>query len=547
MALLDGGELVARSIKAEGVNVIFTLCGGHVQAVYNACLNNDIRVVDVRHEQAAGHAAEGWSRATRRCGVAVVTAGPGVTDVVTAVANAHQNRSPLLVIGGRSPLSRFGMGALQEIDQIELMRPITKWASCVYETRRIPEIIGTAFRQALSNPAGPTFVEIPSDVLFRKVDEREVFFPDPQQTQHRPSPDPEAIRQAAAILATAARPVVVAGSLTYWHRAETELRQLAEALQMPVYLNGMGRGSIPQDHPLFFSRSRRNALAGADVILVSGAPLDFRMGYGKRFNAEAKTIQIDSDPTELGRNRNIDIRIEADIRAALRSLRSELADPRTDHTAWLKSLRDEEEKIFSQREEFISSNAVPIHPLRLCHELASFVNDETIVVGDGGDIVGLASQMLPINQPGQWYDPGPLGTLGVGTGFCLALAYTHPNKRILMVNGDGTFGLNGFEFDTFVRFDIPVVSVIGNDRQWGQITVGQRAMYGEDRVTASLLNDSARYDQVVTALGGHGELVTEPSQIAPALERAFASGKPACVNVITDPKPPGVRGGYDFM
>ena len=208
----------------------------------------------------------------------------------------------------------------------------------------IPELIGTAFRQALSNPAGPAFVEIPSDVLFRKVDEREVFFPDPQQTQHRPGPDPEAIKQATAILTTADRPVVVAGSLTYWHRAETELRQLAEALQAPVYLNGMGRGSIPQDHPLFFSRSRRNGPRWSGCNPRIGAPLDFRMGYGKRFNAEAKTIQIDSDPTELGRNRNIDIRIEADIRAALKSLRSDLLAPCADHTAWLKSLREEEKE-----------------------------------------------------------------------------------------------------------------------------------------------------------------------------------------------------------
>jgi len=241
------------------------------------------------------------------------------------------------------------------------------------------------------------------------------------------------------------------------------------------------------------------------------------------------------------------VAIEADAKAALQSLIAELEGRSYRHDEWVKALREEEDKIRAQREEWENSDRVPIHPLRLCKEMAAFVDENTIVVGDGGDIVNLAAQVLPINQPGQWYDPGPFGTLGVGTGFCMALSCVYPGKRILMVNGDGTFGLNGFEFDTFVRFGMPVVSVVGNDRQWGQITVGQKLMYGKDRVVASLLGDNARYDLVVEALGGHGEFVTEPQQIRPALERAFASGKPACVNVILDQEPPGIRGGYEFM
>jgi acetolactate synthase-1/2/3 large subunit len=547
MALVDGGDLVVKAIKREGVDVIFTLCGGHVQAIYDACLDENVRVIDVRHEQAAGHAAEGWSRATRRCGVAVVTAGPGVTDVVTALANAWHNKSPMLVIGGRSPLNRFEMGALQEMDQLDLVRPITKWARCVYETKRIPEYIATAFRHAMTGRRGPVFLEIPSDVLFQKVEESEVYFPERYRPEGRRYPDPEVVKQAAALLARAERPMVMAGSQIYWDEAHEELRRLIELLDAPVYLNAMGRGCIRQDHPLFFSRTRRTAFAQCDVALVIGTPFDFRLAYGRRFGPEAKIVQIDSDPVELGRNRDVDVALESDAKAALQALIAELEGRSYRHSDWVRALREEEDKIRAQREEWENSDRVPIHPLRLCREIARFVDENTIVVGDGGDIVSLASQVLPINQPGQWYDPGPFGTLGVGTGFCMALSCVYPNKRILMVNGDGTFGLNGFEFDTFVRFGMPVVSVVGNDRQWGQITVGQKLMYGKDRVIASLLGDNARYDLVVEALGGHGEFVTEPQQIRPALERAFASGKPACVNVILDQEPPGLRGGYEFM
>ncbi len=547
MALVDGGDLVARCLKQEGVDVIFTLCGGHVQAIYDACIDENIKVIDVRHEQAAGHAAEGWSRATRRCGVAVVTAGPGVTDVVTAVANAYQNRSPMLLIGGRSPLSDFEKGALQEMDQVEFLRPLTKWARCLYDTARIPEYMAMAFRHALSGRYGPVFLEMPADMLFRRVEENNVTFPSSYRPQGRVQADPSVIRQAAQLLASAQQPLVMAGSLVYWSAAHDRLRQLIERLQAPVYLNAMARGSIPQDHPLFFSRTRRGALARADVILIIGTPLDFRLAYGKRFNPQAKIIQVDVDPTELGRNRDIDVCVEGDAGAVLEQLLAELGDARPDHGSWLKTLREEEEKTLAARRELLNSDAVPIHPLRLCKEMAEFVDENTIVIGDGGDIVNLAAQVLPINYPGQWYDPGPMGTLWVGTCFAMAVKTTFPEKKVLMVNGDGTFGLTGFEFDTFVRFDLPVVSVVGNDRQWGQIAVGQRMMYGRDRAIATVLRDSARYDKVVEGLGGHGEFVEQPQDIRPALERAFASGKPACVNVITDPDPPGIRGGYQFM
>lgn len=547
MALVDGGDLVVRAIKQEGVDTIFTLCGGHVQAIYDSCLDEGVKVIDVRHEQVAGHAAEGWSRATRRCGVAVVTAGPGVTDCTTAIANAWHNKSPLLVIGGRSPLARFEMGALQDMDHTQLLRPITKFAKCVHQTQRIPEYIAAAMRAAMTGRQGPAFLEIPTDVLFQKVEEKDVYFPQSYRPEGHIYPDPASIKKAADALRKAERPLIMAGSAIYWSDASRELAQLAELTQSPVYLNAMGRGSLPQDHPHFYSRTRRNALGEADVIVVIGTPMDFRLSYGKRFNPEATSIQIDNDPEELGRNRDIDISIESDAKAAIQALIGELEGMKAEHTEWLAKLREGEEKNRAQMEEWMTSDREPIHPFRLCAEIANFVDENTIVVGDGGDIVSHASKILPVNQPGQWYDPGPFGTLGVGTGFCMAINSVYPNKRILMVNGDGAFGLNGFDFDTFVRFNIPVVSVVGNDRQWGQITVGQRAMYGKDRVVASMLGDECRYDKIVEGMGGHGEYVTKPEEIRPAIERAFASGKPACVNVIMDQEPPGIMGGYEFM
>ncbi len=548
MAQIDGGDLVARMLKGEGIDTIFTLSGGHIQNIYDGCIDEGIRVIDTRHEQVAGHAAEGYSRLTRKCGVAVVTAGPGVTDTVTAVATAYQNASPMLVIGGAAPLGTSLMGALQEIPgTVEMMRPITKWAATIPFTRRIPDYLAQAFRVALTGRYGPVFLEIPSDVLFGRMEESDVRLPSGYRTEGRTNGDPALIKQAAELLANAERPAVMGGTGVYWADAGGALQELAEKAQAPIYLNDMGRGMVSQDHPQFMSRTRRTAFGEGDVILFAGTMMDFRLRYGQSINKEAKVIALDIDPNELGRNRGIDVGIEGDPRSALQQITAELSGKTMRHDEWLSKLRDGETKVVELRQRWLHSENTPIHPLRLCNEMAKFVDDETVVVGDGGDIVATASQVLPVSHPGQFMGPGPLGTLGVGTGFCIAAKSVHPKKRVLMVNGDGAFGLNGFDFDTLVRFDMPVVSVVGNDRQWGQILVGQEKMYGEERVVATRLADNARYDRVVEALGGHGEFVTEPGDIFPAIERAFASGKPACVNVIIDQKPEGVSGGYEFL
>jgi acetolactate synthase-1/2/3 large subunit len=548
MTQIDGGDIIARMLKREGIDVIFTLSGGHIQNIYDGCLDEGIAVIDTRHEQVAGHAAEAYSRLTGKCGVAAVTAGPGVTDAVTAVANAYQNGSPMLLLGGAAPLRTALQGNLQEIPgTIDMFKPITKWSATCQSTERIADYVAQAFRTALSGRYGPVFLELPSDVLFGRLEEEKVHIPERYRPEGRVRGDPALTAQAAEALAKAERPVLMGGSGVYWSGAGEALARLAERLNAPIYLNDMGRGCVSQEHDLFFNRSRRQAFENCDVALFAGVPMDFRLSFGRRLNREARVISIDIDPQEIGRNRPVDIGIEGDPRAVLEELLAAVGDGKRDHADWLQGLRDRETQVAELRQKWLHSDAVPIHPLRLCNDMASFVDENTIVVGDGGDIVGLAAQVLPVNFPGQFMGPGPLGTLGVGTGFCIATKYVHRDKRVLMVNGDGSFGLNGFDFDTLARFDLPVVSVVGNDRQWGQILVGQERMYGEERVVATRLAESARYDKVVEALGGHGEYVTEPAGIKPAIERAFASGKPACVNVVIDQKPEGVVGGYEFL
>ncbi len=531
MADVDGGTLVAKALKAEGVRYLFVLWGYHIFTIVEACEREGIKVMDTRHEQAAGHAAEGWAKVTGQPGVAAVTAGPGVTDVVTAVANAYQAGSPMLVLGGRSPVNSFEKGTLQELDHIGFMKPITKWARTVLETKRIPEYVAMAYRHALAGRPGPVFLECPIDILECQVDEAQVRFPEPAKSRatSKIPGNPELIKEAAKLLVASRTPVVIAGNTVHWSEASHELQQFVEALNAPVFLNGMGRGCVPCDHSQFFVYSRRFALSQADVAVLIGTEIDFRLSYGAPplFNPDGKVIQIDIDQTEIGHNRDIDIGILGDTREVLRQLLAELNKKRMpDRTAWLSKIRAFEAKRVEALEPFLNSDAVPIHPLRLLREVRDFLDRDAIVVGDGGDIVSFAAQVLKTHYPGHWLDTGKLGCLGVGTGFAMAAKLAKPDKQVLIVYGDGSFGLNGMEFDTMVRHNIPVVTVIGNNRAWMPITDGDPAL-------ARHLG-WARYDKVVEALGGHGEFVERPEQIRPALERAFACGLPAAVNVMID-------------
>jgi acetolactate synthase-1/2/3 large subunit len=542
MGMIHGGWLVAKILKREGVEVVFTLSGGHIAAIYDGCIREGIRVVDTRHEQAAVHAAEGWAKCTRTPGVAILTAGPGVTDGVTGIANAYLAGSPILVIGGAAPLGLWDRGALQEMNQLDLLRPITKWARTVHETSRLGEYTASAFRQMLNGKPGPTFLEMPMDVLNNLADTDTLFDPgEPASYRYggRTAPDPDMVIKAAALLEKALRPVIMAGTAVWWCDAAEPLRQLAERINAPVFLNGAGRGCLPPTHPLFFTASRRKALEGADTILAIGTRMDFRLNHGQPplIPAAANVIWFDLAGEDVGVNRGAAVGLVGDVGLSMRQVTA--ATQQLAEGDWLAYIRTEERKALGRDEAAMSSDAVPVHPMRLCREIRDFIDEDTTVVGDGGDIVSYGGRLINVYKPGYWLDPGPMGCLGTGTGFAMAAQLARPGKKVLILHGDGAFGLNGMEFESMVRQKLPVVSIIGNDGAWGQIKHPQKAILGH--ATAAELSPGIRYDKMVEALGGYGELVQRPEDIRPALERAFASGLPACINVLIDPDKPYSR------
>ncbi len=529
MDFCHGGELVARALKAQGIDTLYTLCGGHVAPIYDGCLNHNIHIIDFRHEQAAAHAADAHARLTRNVGVAVVTAGPGVTDAVTGVANAYQARSPMLLIGGAAPLATKGMGALQEMPQTEMFKTFTKASFTIERTEDIPTRLREAFATALSGRPGPVFIEMPFDVLFNAVEAVPV---DGRVTVEPVQPDVSAMSQIFDILRNARKPVLIAGTQVYWDEGHTALRELTEQTNIPVFTNGAGRGTLPMDHPNCFKAVRSAATRDADAIVLIGTPLDFRLKYGRDdWNPNARLIQIENDEAELNHNRQADVALTANARLVLEALSEGLQGIR--YNDWRDELRAKEDNKNAQLEAWKELDSQPVNHFRFAAEIDRFIDEDTIVIGDGGDIVSACAKVLTITQPGQWLDPGPLGCLGVGVPFAIAAKTLFPRKRVLIINGDGSFGFNGFEFDTALRFGLPVVSIVGNDAGWGQIRTPQKNMLGADRAVATSLAPT-RYDQVVVALGGGGEQVENPAQIVPALERAFASGKPACINVPLD-------------
>ncbi|MDE0911084.1 MAG: thiamine pyrophosphate-binding protein [bacterium] len=533
---LSGGQLAAKALKEAGVEVIFTLSGGHIMPLYEGCLDEGIKIVDVRHEQAAVHAADSWARCNPgKIGVAAITAGPGVTDGVTGVANAWRANSPILVFGGQGPFNNLRRGSLQEMDHIGVMRPITKYADACYESYRIPEYVELAIRHAISGTPGPAFLEIPMDIFMGQVEDDNVIVPRIRTTAPRTSPDRVEVREALELLSKAERPMLMAGTAVKWSQAEDSMNSFINEIHLPTFCNGMGRGSVPWDSPQFLNRSRRDALAQTDCIVLAGTLLDFRMRFGKSIPDDAKVIQLDMDNILMGQNRQTDVPLVGNVACSFDLLAEEMKNQgmKLDFSAWLAELRELETAAEAKVQSALNSDETPIDPQRMCKEVRDWLGTlgEPIVIGDGGDIVATAAKIIPVKGRGAWMDPGPLGTLGVGMPFALAAQLANPDKRVVIVYGDGSFGLNGFEFDTAVRFNLPIIGVIGNDGAWGQMMRPQGAMMGWDRLEGTLLNRT-RYDKVVEALGGHGELVESPDEIRPALERAAASGKPALVNIM---------------
>ena len=534
MSWLHGGRIVARALKVEGVSHVFTLCGGHVQAIYDGCLDEGIRVIDVRHEQTAGHAADGWARVTGRPGVAIVTAGPGVTDTVTAAANALRGQVPMVLIGGQAArlLGPFGgqdRGALQDMNHVELMRPVTKWAVSVPEARRLGEYVQTAFRVAASGVPGPVFLEMPIELLMGGCKESDVIAYPGYRTHAAPAGDPAFVALAAEKIAAAERPLLVVGSQIRWTRHTEAVAEFLAAFPMPAFLNGMARGWLPADHPCFFRRARSKALARSDCAIVLGTPLDFRLGYGEKIPASTTLVQVDLDGADIGNNRTVDVGIVGDPGTVLTQLTAALTAA-GDGGAWLAEIREADEAMIASTKEQERDDRDPINPMRLCAEVNRFIDERTVVIGDGGDFVATAAYVLNVQGRGNWMDPGPLGTLGVGPGYAMAAKLARPDHRVILMLGDGSFGFNGMEFEAMARQGIKVVGIIGNDAAWTQILRSQRAAYGDARLVATQL-DYTRYDKVVEGLGGHGEYVERLADLPAALDRAFAADRAALVNV----------------
>jgi acetolactate synthase-1/2/3 large subunit len=492
-------------------------------------------LIDVRHESAAAFAAEGWAKVTRQPGVCALTAGPGVTNGMSAIASAHKNNSPMVVLGGRAPQMRWGQGSLQEIDHVPFVRPLTRSAQTAFETADIPDLLDDALAASLRPPTGPTFVDLPLDVVFSEAPESDDVneLPDPRRT---PPADGNEIERAARLLAEAERPVIMAGTDLYWGHGEESLRALSEAVGIPVFLNGLARGCLAADHPHFFSRARSAGLKGADLALVIGVPMDFRLGFGGSFGEETEIVQIEAAEPERDPPRELAAALYGGFATTLAALRdgAVAAGAKPERTKeWLSSLGETEQAKRAGEEAERSDDRAPLHPLRIYKELGEVLDRDAIVIGDGGDYVSYAGRVIETYEPGCWMDPGPFGCLGSGPGYAMAAKIARPDKQVCLLLGDGAFGFSGMEFDTMVRHGLPVVAVVGNNGIWGLEKHPMEFVYGYS-VAADLL-PGTRYDRVVEALGGHGELVEKPAELRPALERAFASGKPACVNVLTDP------------
>ncbi|HYZ21977.1 MAG TPA: thiamine pyrophosphate-binding protein [Rhodopila sp.] len=545
--IISGGHLVAKALKNEGVDTIFTLCGGHIIDIYDGCVDEGIRIIDVRHEQVAAHAADGYARQTGKLGCVVTTAGPGCTNAVTGIATAFRSESPILHIGGQGALSQHMMGSLQDLPHVDLMRPITKFSAGVRSTERIADMIAMAARESFAGAPGPSYLEIPRDVLDREIPLAQAVIP--QAGRYRASTksvgDPADIEKLADILITSTKPVILLGSQVWTCRGHEAAIDLVRTLDIPAYFNGAARGLLPPEDPHHFDRTRREGFDGADVIVIVGTPFDFRMGYGKRLGRNAKVVQIDMDYRTVGKNRDVSLGLAGDPGAILAAVRQAVTGRIANGAAqarreWMAQLRRSEQVETDKLMPLFRSDQSPIHPYRVAWEINKFLSDDTIYIGDGGDVVTISAQAVRPRRPGQWMDPGALGSLGVGTGFALAAKLANPQKEVLCYYGDGSFGMTGFDMETANRFNAPYLAVIGNNSAMNQIRYGQITKYGEERGSVGNLLGDIPFGRFAEMLGGYGEEVRDPAEIGPALQRAreaiARSGRSALVNIWVDPR-----------
>ncbi|KJK24978.1 acetolactate synthase [Burkholderiaceae bacterium 16] len=545
--VISGGHLVARALKNEGVDTIFTLCGGHIIDIYDGCVDEGIRIIDVRHEQVAAHAADGYARQTGKLGCVVTTAGPGCTNAVTGVATAFRSESPIIHIGGQGALSQHKMGSLQDLPHVDMMSPITKFAATIPSTERVADMISMAARECFNGAPGPSYLEIPRDVLDREVDAARAVIPRPghYRASTKSIGDPKDIERLADILVNAERPAILCGQQVWTARGHEEAIALLKGLDIPGYFNGASRGLLPSGDPHHFDRTRTQAFANADVLIIVGTPFDFRMGYGKRISKELTLVQIDMDYRTVGKNREIDLGLVGDpgaiLGAVLQAASGRIkSDKRQARQKWMGQLTEAEAVATAKLMPLFRSENTPIHPYRVAYELNEFLSDDTVYIGDGGDVVTISAQAVRPRRPGQWMDPGALGSLGVGTGFAIAAGLANPNKEILCYYGDGSFGMTAFDMETANRFGVPYLAVIGNNSAMNQIRYGQLAKYGDERGNVGNLLSDVPFSKFAEMLGGYGEEVREPGKIAGALQRGREAvqrtGKSAVINIWVDPR-----------
>jgi thiamine pyrophosphate-dependent acetolactate synthase large subunit-like protein len=530
MAKIDGNSLVVRALKDEGVDTVFYLTGGPMVDVGARCIEAGFRTIDCRHEQAAAMAAHAYSRVIGKPGVCFAASGPGTTNLITGVGNAYLDAVPVVAMGGASPLSEVGKGAFQEMDQVAMFKPITKWSERVMHASRIPEIINKAFRIATGGQPGPVYIDLPADVLYNVADETKVQFPKHPHHVARISGDPAQIKKAIELIRQAQRPVILTGTGILWSGAMKELEQFVALTGIPFYTTPQGRGVIAEDHRLSFLGARNQAWKEADLAIVIGTRLNFIAGYGlpPRWAPDLKIVQVDISDEEIGRNRPVDAGIVGDAKEVLQQLLEEGRDAfkGRKELAWIETLRGYDKRSQEKSAALLNSDAVPIHPLRLCKEVREFMDRDAVIIVDGHEILNFARQSIPIFAPGHSVNAGPNGCMGVAVPFGMGAKVAKPNTQVIVLSGDGSFGFNGIEVDTMIRHKIPAMIVISNNGGWASVG-GMSA--GRDL-------EFSRYDKMAEVFGGHGEFVEKPQDIRPALERAKASGKVSVVNVITDPK-----------
>ena len=551
-----GGAHAIEVARGYGAATMFTLSGGHVFPLYDGAVHADppVALIDVRHEQTAVFAAEATARLTRAPGLAVVTAGPGVTNSVSAITTAHFNGAPVVVLGGRAPDYRWGSGSLQEIDHPPLLAPVTKRAFTEHATARVAASVDEAFRLAVTPHRGPVFLDVSLEALYDQAEvDRPAAPPAGPSAPVAAAPDPGAVSQIAALFAASERPVLILGSDVWLDGAETAAREAAVELGVPVIANGQGRGILPAGHDLLVTRARSVAVRESDLVIVAGAPLDFRLGYGQfgRGEQAAQVVHVADSPGQIASHCPLAASAAGDLTAFFTGLAAEAgrgasgpagpggaAGPGGRKAAaradWLARLREAARAAIEADAPLLASEVTPIHPMRIYGELVNLLDSDAVVIGDGGDFVSFAGRHVEPEQPGGWLDPGPFGCLGTGLGYAIAARLARPSAQVVLLLGDGAAGFSLMDVDTLVRHHLPVVMICGNNGAWGLEKHPMRSLYGYDVVAD--LQPGCRYDEVVGALGGAGECVTEPAETGPALRRAFAAGVPYLVNVITDPE-----------